>query len=162
MFQQQMQLIGNEDGSYFYTLHSLSLYTSAPGGVESLRTFSLQKNGGSPVFQGMGANNLLYLEVDANGNPSGEYSSFFADGVKVETPREIYDAYMRYFQPKTPYTCSVHPIPCTVSSAGMSGLYDTMSAAEKQQALLASYDGWSVQEAPAERWPMVDKVKHLP
>ena len=105
---------------------------------------------------------MLYLEVDANGNPSGEYSSFFADGVKVETPREIYDAYMRYFQPKTPYTCSVHPIPCTVSSAGMSGLYDTMSAAEKQQALLASYDGWSVQEAPAERWPMVDKVKHLP
>lgn len=162
VFQQQMQLIGDEDGSYFYTIHNLYLYTSGPGGVESLRTFSLQKNGGSPVFQGMGANNLLYLQVDANGNPSGEYSSFFADGVKVETPREIYDAYMRYFQPKTPYTYSIHPIPCTVSSAGMSGLYDTMSAAEKQQALLASYDGWSVQEAPAERWPMVDKVKHLP
>lgn len=146
----------NNTGEFLYTMEHKYDYTSDSdgGGVISFYVYNMNKD----VFE-CDDNHIVYCSVDKNNIINGNYRVYNHDGEVDE--QEFLKTYNSFFENLTPYETTIKSIPCTKLSAEKSGYYDTMSAEQKKQALLSSYNAWSCKENPDAELPLskfIDKL----
>lgn len=149
-----LQTFKNEStGKYLHTIKSKHNYSDSSGAAISFSAYNMS----GTEFKSDG--DIVYCSIDGNGSIDGSY--------RVHTQNDETDentfisTYDNYFADLTPYKTTIKAIPCSDESIDMPNNYDQMTADEKKQALLDSYNAWSFEVDTNAELPLESYINKL-
>lgn len=149
-----LQTFKNEStGKYLHTIKSKHNYSDSSGAAISFSAYNMS----GTKFKSDG--DIVYCSIDGNGSIDGSY--------RVHTQNDETDentfisTYDNYFADLTPYKTTIKAIPCSDESIDMPNNYDQMTADEKKQALLDSYNAWSFEVDTNAELPLESYINKL-